>query len=206
MLWVLLILLTGCASAGCGLLLWYADDTLDAQLSGQLWWSVDLGGYFCQMETEALARDFMLGAVSPIMRQHGNRDTRIWGPGWSPVATDAATKAIRLRTRLGDYVHEQLAVASATGVALNRYLWHDFPEDAATWDILDEFMFGSDYLVAPVVEQNATNRSVYFPRGVRWVHHRTGTAYIGGSRATVDVPLDDLALFRRDDFRSRFAS
>ena len=182
-----------------------ADDTVDAQLAGQLWWSVDIGGYFCQMQTEALARDFMLGAVSPIMRQHGNRDTRIWAPSWSTAATNAATEAIRLRTRFGDYIHEQLAVASATGVALNRYLWHDFPEDAAAWGIRDEFMFGSDYLVAPVVEQNATSRTVYFPRGVSsWVHHKTGAAYEGGSHATVHVPLDDLALFRRDDATSRF--
>ena len=157
------------------------------------------------MQTEALARDFMLGAVSPIMRQHGNRDTRIWAPGWSPAATKAATEAIRFRSRFGDYIHEQLAVASATGVALNRYLWHDFPEDPVVWGIRDEFMFGSDYLVAPIVEQNATNRSVYFPRGVSsWLHHTTGAAYEGGSRATVDVPLDDLALFRRRDAKSRF--
>jgi alpha-glucosidase (family GH31 glycosyl hydrolase) len=45
------------------------------------------------MDEETLARDFMLSATAPIMRQHGNRDTRIWAPGWSKGATNAATKA-----------------------------------------------------------------------------------------------------------------
>ena len=44
-------------------------DTLDGQLAGQLWWSVDVGGFFCQMDEETLARDFMLSATAPIMRQ-----------------------------------------------------------------------------------------------------------------------------------------
>ena len=63
----------------------YADylshlyNNLDAQLSGQLWWTVDTGGFFCQGSEETLSRDFMLSATQPIMRQHGARDTRIWG-------------------------------------------------------------------------------------------------------------------------------
>ena len=179
-------------------------DTLDGQLSGQLWWSVDVGGFFCQMDDETLARDFMLSSTAPIMRQHGARDTRIWGPGWSKVATNAATKAIQLRVALGDYIHEQLAIASATGVPLNRYLWHDFPEDSATFDVQDEFMFGSDYLVAPVVVQNTLSRSVYFPKGASWMHYKTGQVHEGGSSATVTVPLDELAMFKRTDAKSPF--
>ena len=54
-------------------------NNLDAQLSGQLWWTVDTGGFFCQGSEETLSRDFMLSATQPIMRQHGARDTRIWG-------------------------------------------------------------------------------------------------------------------------------
>ena len=177
---------------------------LAGQLSGQLWWSVDIGGFFCQMDTETLARDFMLGATAPMMRQHGNRDTRIWAPGWSKEATNAATKAIQLRVSLGDYIHEQLAIASATGVQLNRYLWHDFPEDVATWDMQDEYMFGSDYLVAPVVEQHTLSREVYFPKGASWEHHKTGKVYQGGSSNTVLVPLDELAMFKRSDAKSSF--
>ena len=99
----------------------------------------------------------------------------VWAPGWSKQATNAATKAIQLRVSLGDYIHEQLAIASATGVQLNRYLWHDFPEDAAAWDMQDEYMFGSDYLVAPVVKQHALGRRVYFPKkGTSWEHYTTG--------------------------------
>ena len=146
---------------------------------------------------------------------------------------------VELRVALGDYIHEQLAIASATGVQLNRYLWHDFPEDSVTWDMQvrphtlrlvrsyvpknsknrkewspktaktyknaqDEFMFGSDYLVAPIVEQKTLSRSVYFPKGTSWEHYKTGKVHAGGSTATVLVPLDGLAMFKRTDAASPF--
>jgi len=174
---------------------------LDAQLAGQLWWSVDVGGFFCQMAPETMCRDFMLAATTPIMRQHGNRDTRIWGPGWTPAMTACATKAIQLRQTLRNYTHAQLAVASRTGVPLQRYLWHDFPEDLNVWEVQDQFMFGPDWMMAPVLVQNATSVDVYFPgpRQQLW-ERRVGSAYqryAGGSTVTIAVALDELAMFSR---------
>merc|ERR1711963_567853 len=110
-----------------------------------------------------MCRDFMLSVTAPMMRQHGARDTRIWGTGWTPVMTEAASTAIKLRDSLRDYLHGQLAIASRRGVPLQRYLWFDFPEDRAVWDVTDEFMFGDRYLVAPVVVERARARNVYFP-------------------------------------------
>ena len=68
-------------------------------------------------------------------------------------------------------------------------------------------MFGSDYLVAPIVVQKALGRSVCFPKeaaGASWTHYKTGKVYAGGTRATVFVPLDELALFKRSDSTSGF--
>jgi alpha-glucosidase (family GH31 glycosyl hydrolase) len=174
--------------------------SLDAQLSGQLWWSVDVGGFFCQMNEETMSRDFMLSVTAPIMRQHGDRDTRIWGPSWTPVMTAAATTAIKLRESLREYIHDQLAIAAETGVPLQRYLWHDFPEDATVWEIQSQFMFGSDFMVAPVVVENARDRTVYFPKGYDWVQHQNVTKkrrYAGGTSATVLVALDELPMFQK---------
>ena len=170
---------------------------LDSQLSGQLWWSVDVGGFFCQMDEETMCRDFMLAVTSPMMRQHGNRDTRIWGDGWTATMTATATKAIKLRDSLRGYVHAQLAISAANGVPLQRYLWHDFPEDAAVWEIADQFMFGDAYLVAPVVQEKAVQRSVYFPKGATWVHYSTGAVHRGGETAVVLAPLDEIAMYHR---------
>ena len=159
----------------------------------------------------------MLAATCPLMRQHGNRDTRIWGQGWTKTMTSAATNAIKLRDSLRDYVYEQLQRASTDGVPLQRYLWHDFPEDPRVWTLSTaaaadadadvtvdvEFMFGDSYLVAPVVRQGHRTRLVYFPKSgvgknsTSWRHHRTGAVHDGGTTALIEVLLDDIALFER---------
>eukprot|EP01043_Picozoa_sp_COSAG02_P060084 COSAG02_NODE_7779_length_2849_cov_1.717091_1_plen_194_part_10 len=169
---------------------------LDAQLSGQLWWSVDIGGYSHPMDAETMGRDWMLGATAPIMRQHGDRDTRIYS-GFSNEK--AAIAAIRLRMSLREYVHKQLTIASERGIPMQRYLWHDFPEDEVTWDIGDQFMFGSDYLVAPIVVQKTLSRSVYFPgRGLKWQHYKNSSLmFAGRTSAVVAAETDDIPMFKK---------
>jgi len=58
-------------------------------------------------------------------------------------------------------------------------------------------MYGEDYMVAPVVVQGALHRSVYFPKGVQWVHYSTGTVHNGGDTEVVAVPWDELAMYKK---------
>ena len=61
-------------------------------------------------------------------------------------------------------------------------------------------MFGSRYLVAPILKAGARSRSVYFPGGAAattWKHHFSGKVYAGGTTATVPASLDDFPLFAR---------
>ena len=80
-----------------------------------------------------------------------------------------------------------------------RPLFYDFPRDRTAWEIEDEYMFGSDLLVAPVMRAGERERRVYLPEGARWTEVWTGTSYGGGTTTTVAAPLDRIPLFAKDD-------
>ncbi len=102
---------------------------------------------------------------------------------------------IRLRERLRPYVHAQMKVASETGLPPMRPLFVDFPADAASWLVDDEFMFGPDILVAPVLSPGQRSRSVYLPAGVSWTNAWTGETVSGGQTLTVDAPIERIPIF-----------
>jgi len=79
-----------------------------------------------------------------------------------------------------------------------RGLFHEFPDDAAAWDVADQFLYGPDLLVAPVVTAGATSRSVYLPGPARWTDVRTGAEYAGGTWITADAPLSVIPVYARD--------
>jgi len=78
-----------------------------------------------------------------------------------------------------------------------RALPLDFPNDPKVADLRDEYMFGPAFLVAPVVEQGATSRSVYLPAGADWYNFWTNERFHGGQTITVAAPIDTLPLFVR---------
>ncbi len=66
------------------------------------------------------------------------------------------------------------------------------------WNIEDEFMFGPDLLVAPVLYEGARARTVYLPNGSSWKEVSTGNIYSGGMWLVSDAPIEDIPLFLRD--------
>jgi alpha-D-xyloside xylohydrolase len=77
-----------------------------------------------------------------------------------------------------------------------RGMFYEFPGDANCLDLKDQYMFGPDYLVAPVLEPGARSRSVYLPEG-SWEDVENGQVYEGGQRITVDAPLEKIPVFKR---------
>jgi alpha-D-xyloside xylohydrolase len=104
---------------------------------------------------------------------------------------------IFMRERLRPYLHEQASQTARTGIPIMRPLLLEFPDDARAWDIDDQFMFGSDILVAPVLEQGARERLVYLPAGDEWADAWTGARAVSGTVTTVEAPLEQLPLFLR---------
>merc|ERR1712048_405533 len=102
-----------------------------------------------------------------------------------------------LREEFRPYILAELKETSASGLPLNRPLFFDYPGDNHTWGISDQFMFGRDYMAAPVYTMGARSRDVYFPLGSTWIHHFTGASYSGGSMATIEAPMDHFPLFKK---------
>lgn len=177
---------------------------LNLGLAGQPFVTHDIAGFTFDEEPsskELFQRWTELGAFTPVMRTHdGANKVENWR--WS---RDAETTA---HFRKFTYVHcvlmnDFMTLASEAeefGAPLLRHLMLVFPTDRETWNISDQFMIGDSLLVAPVVEQGATSRSVYFPAGT-WYDVWTGDAVQGGQRIVVNAPIGSPPVFARDEDR-----
>jgi alpha-D-xyloside xylohydrolase len=75
------------------------------------------------------------------------------------------------------YIYAQAKDSSARGFPMVRPLFFEYPNDPGSWTIDDEYMFGSDLLVAPIFA-SGTQRKVYLPPGV-WIDYQSGKVYEG---------------------------
>lgn len=196
-----------------GTVLWSGDTTstfetlknsiaagLNIQLSGISWWTTDIGGYSGGKPSdptfnELIVRWFQYGLTCPIFRQHGVRPTEPWELSNESYAL--VVSIIKIRNLWRPYVMDAMKRVNVTGLPVQRPLWYDFPEDANTWQIEDQYMFGSELMAAPVYVEKARQRSVYFPNGTDWQNYFTGKVFNGGQHTTVNVPLNETALFKR---------
>lgn len=153
-----------------------------------------------------LVRWFQYGVFCPLFRLHGDREPRVptghamtGGPNevWSygSAAYKRIAAVLRLRERLRPYIREQMRVASRDGVPPMRPLFVDYPQDPDAWRTEDEFLFGPDLLIAPVLEPGARTRDVYLPVGRTWVTAGTGDRHDGGVIVPVPVSLDRIPVF-----------
>ena len=185
---------------------------LNIGLSGIPWWTADIGGfrggdpassYFQQL----IIRWFQFGAFCPIFRLHGHRlphkddfngaPNEVWCFG--EPAYQIIQKYMALRERIRPYIMQQMAKTSTTGIPLMRPLFVDFPSDPVCYQVEDEYMFGSDLLVAPVIEEGIKTRIVYLPTNSVWKDAWTDEIHKGGQWLTVETPLDRIPLFLNGD-------
>lgn len=103
-----------------------------------------------------------------------------------------------LREAMRPYTRRLMAEAHEAGQPVMRGMFHQFPGDETCWDLADQYMFGPDLLVAPVLEAGATDRGVYLPAGATWTDLHTGTRHDGGQWITADAPLDRIPVYTRD--------
>jgi len=184
---------------------------LNIALSGIPWWTTDIGGFHGgdardPAYQEVMIRWFQYGVFCPLFRLHGDREPRTptsyamtGGPNevWSfgEQAYEIISGILHLRERLRPYIHEQMHRASTDGLPPMRPLFVDFPDDAESWAVDDEFLFGPDILVAPVTSPGATSRAVYLPPGRRWVDVRSREIHEGGVTVTSPAPIDSIPVF-----------
>lgn len=193
---------------------------LNVSLCGIPWWTTDIGGFINgdpedEDFRELIVRWFEFGVFCPVFRLHGFRlpyperdilnpdgycgsggPNEVWSFG--ERAYKIITKYMFLREKLIPYVMEQMDRASADGTPVMRPLLFDFPEDENVYQIGDEYLFGPDLMIAPVIEKGAVSRKVYFPKGAAWENAYTHETYPAGTWQTIDAPLGVIPVFYRD--------
>ena len=195
-------------------------------IAGIPWWTTDIGGFEGgdpedPAYRELFIRWFEWGTFCPVFRLHGNRKGKAapggeaegamfsGGPNevWSygEEAYGILKEHLFLRERLRPYIRERMRAAHERGTPVMRPLFYDFPGDRAAWDIRDQYMFGPDILVAPVMRPGTRRRSLYLPNGERWKDVRTGIVLEGGAVSTVDAPLSSIPVFAREGSDSALA-
>lgn len=160
---------------------------------------------------ELYTRWLQYGVFLPMFRSHGTDAAReIWrfGEEGTPFY-DTIAKYIRLRYQLIPYLYSLAAQVTLNSSTLMRAVALDFPDDVATHDLTDQYLFGSAFMVCPVtrpmyyrrnsepIRDAAKSREVYLPKGSRWYDFWTEKAHEGGQTIDADAPLETIPLFVR---------
>ncbi len=194
---------------------------LNMGIAGIPWWTTDIGGFMTDDVNdpdfkELLIRWYQFAVYSAVFRMHGDRgpynipplDTRDWGGGylhtgqpnelWSYGEDNFAImkKYYDIRIKMHDYIKKLYDEASTNGSPLIRPMFYEFPDDEECWKLDDQYMFGDEYLVAPILKLGEVKREVYLPAG-KWQLTSTDEVFEGKKRVCVDAPIEYMPVFKR---------
>ncbi len=144
-------------------------------LCGFTYWSHDIGGFTRKSPQQLYERWLPFGLLVSHSRCHGSPPKEPWEYGDDFV--DIFRKATELRYRLMPYIYTQAQLSSQVGHPMIRTLFFEFPEDEGSWYIEDQYLFGSQLLIAPLFEEE-NERKVYLPPG-GWIDYQSGAVYEG---------------------------
>ena len=145
-------------------------------LSGFSFWSHDMGGFVTASPEDIYRRWLPFGFLSSHTRAHGAPPTEPWLI--SKDFTKAFRESAEMKYKLMPYVYAQAKDCSNRGLPMVRALFVEFPADPGAWLIEDEYMYGSQLLVAPLLE-TGNERTCYLPEG-KWIDYQTGAVYNSG--------------------------
>jgi alpha-glucosidase len=171
----------------------------------------DIGGYTTLFGMKRTKELFMrwaeLGAFTPLMRTHeGNRPDDNWQFDSDDDTLRHFARMSRVHAALKDYLKAVVRENAESGVPVMRPLFLHYEDDARAYTEQYEYMLGRDLLVAPVLEENRTDWTVYLPREA-WVHLWTGTAYPGGEvRVAAPIGCPPVFYRRESPYAALFAS
>lgn len=164
-------------------------------LSGIMMSGSDIGGFGSDATPELMIRFFQATVFSPFFRSHSAMGTRRQEPWvFDEETTRIIRHVIRLRYRFLPYLYDLAHSCAQTGAPILRPLVYEYPDDKRVRNLSDQYLLGSQVLVAPVIEPGKTARAVYLPEG-RWYDFFTGKCYEGGGSICVDVPLDYIPIY-----------
>ena len=185
-----------------GTLAWQPYFTATASNVGFGYWGHDLGGHQQTdgNDPELYLRWMQYGVFTPIFRTHATNwpgiERRIWKYENFPLLLET----VKLRYALMPYIYNAARQAYDTGVSMCRPLYYDSPENSNAYLFEDEYMFGDDILVAPVVtptdENGKSSRRTWLPEG-KWFDVCRNQV-VEGNRIFTDVyTLEEIPYFYR---------
>ncbi|MBL6929759.1 MAG: glycoside hydrolase family 31 protein [Rhodospirillales bacterium] len=164
-------------------------------MSGAPCYATDIGGFYGpQPSDELFIRWTQAGVFSSHMRFHGVGKREPFN--FAPETEDIARRFMKLRYRLIPYIDAVIAQAEKTGLPVMRAMALAYPDDRASWAFEDQYMFGPDILVAPVLRPGGSV-SYYLPSG-RWWNFFSGEAVEGGRVTNETMPIGEIPVFVRD--------
>ncbi|MCB9057775.1 MAG: glycoside hydrolase family 31 protein [Calditrichae bacterium] len=149
---------------------------LSLGLSGFSFWSHDTGGFSGEPQEELYGRWLFFGMLTSHSRCHGFPPREPWL--FSEKFLHDFRAMTVLKYSLMPYIYTQAKLSSEAGLPMLRALFLEYPQDPACWFIEDQYLFGSDLLVAPIFEKDAISRKVYLPPGI-WTDYQTTEKYNG---------------------------
>lgn len=168
---------------------------------GFTWWSHDIGGHmFGKGDPELYARWVQFGAFSPVNRLHSTKNGYSKEPWlYGEEAERVASDFLRLRHRMLPYLYAANVATATEGTPVCRPMYYDYDEDMA-YNVPDQYMFGSELLVAPVLTKARSDgfarTPVWFPKG-EWVNVFTGEREQGGRYKVVENDLSTLPVYAK---------
>ena len=144
-------------------------------LSGFTYWSHDAGGFVNRAPRDLYRRWLGWGVLTSHTRAHGVPPREPWE--YDEAFVEDYRRMVELKYSLMPYIYAQAKHSSENGFPMLRTLFFEYPNDPTSWLIEDEYMFGPDLLVAPLIEEG-NSRRVYLPPG-SWIDYQTGKVYRG---------------------------
>lgn len=172
---------------------------LSMGISGMNFVGTDIGGFAGIPSAELYTRWLQAAVFVPFMRSHAQQGKPEQDP-WSYGAQHEALnrQAIELRYRLLPHLYNLMEYAARTGVPVMRPMFMEFPQEWQSWNAQEQYMFGDDLLVAPVLQPAASTRSLYLPEGVWYDYWATQPTSLAGKRdITQAVTLSSIPLYAR---------
>lgn len=194
---------------------------LNMGMAGIPWWTTDIGGFQGGNVNdpafqELLIRWFQWGVFCPVFRLHGYREPQIqppdaWRDGIAQCNSGSPNEVwsygednyqimrhwLLVREKLRPYINRLMDVAHEQGDPVMRAMFYAFPEQSESWQVEDQYMFGPDILVAPILHQGQRERRVWLPAGTTWLE-LSGEQHEGGQWIGVAAPLDVIPVLVRD--------
>jgi alpha-glucosidase (family GH31 glycosyl hydrolase) len=164
------------------------------------YFGTDTGGYSEPPNKELFTRWFQFSTYCTMMEVHMDPDRTVWYDedyphNESPNLIDIARKQCREHHDLIPYTKSYMYHAHQTGMPVMKQLIFAYPDDSKLYDMWDEYLYGADILVAPILQEGKTTRSVYLPEG-QWLNYNDKkTVYTGLSTIEANAPLDVIPLF-----------